>query len=167
MVAMAATQCAAAGDWGLDGSPRDGEAVAGYSAASVTMRLAIIIEEERDGGFSATCESLPGCVSQGPTRALALANLDDAIEGYLASLAKHGEPVPDAVIDQRASTDARLEAVIEEEDLSYPVAWLVRALAHGHPDSRDGWFNNGSGSDAEQVRDAVDTLREWFLENSA
>jgi predicted RNase H-like HicB family nuclease len=44
--------------------------------------------------FVAECPSLPGCVSQGSTRPEAIVNIRDAIAGYLASLAKHNEPVP-------------------------------------------------------------------------
>ncbi|MBI3661691.1 MAG: type II toxin-antitoxin system HicB family antitoxin [Acidobacteria bacterium] len=46
--------------------------------------------------FVVECPNLPGCISQGATRAEALANIRDAIERYLASLEKHGELVPSA-----------------------------------------------------------------------
>ena len=58
------------------------------------MKFRVIIEADEDGVFVAECPSLPGCVSQGKTRAEALANIKDAITGYLASLKKHNEPVP-------------------------------------------------------------------------
>jgi len=35
--------------------------------------------------------ALPGCISQGQTRAEALANIKKAIEGYLESLRAHNE----------------------------------------------------------------------------
>ena len=38
--------------------------------------------------------SLPGCHTQGKTIEEARENLRDAIEGYLISLKKHGEPIP-------------------------------------------------------------------------
>ena len=38
--------------------------------------------------------ALPGCLSQGRTREEALANIKEAITGYLESLRKHGEPLP-------------------------------------------------------------------------
>ena len=41
---------------------------------------------------------MPGCLSQGKTRVEALANIKDAIEGYLASLQKHGEPLPTSIV---------------------------------------------------------------------
>lgn len=58
------------------------------------MKLRVLIEVDEDGVYVAECPSLPGCVSQGKTRAEAVANIKDAIEGYLASLRKHDEPPP-------------------------------------------------------------------------
>ena len=46
------------------------------------------------GGYVVSCPSLPGCHSQGETREAALKNIQDAIEGYLASLKKHNLPLP-------------------------------------------------------------------------
>jgi predicted RNase H-like HicB family nuclease len=50
--------------------------------------------------FIATCPALPGCVSQGHTRAEAPRNIREAIEGYLKSLQKHGEPVPSGILKE-------------------------------------------------------------------
>lgn len=58
------------------------------------MKFRVVIEPDEDGVFVAACPTLPGCVSQGKTRAEALTNIKDAISGYLASLRKHDEPVP-------------------------------------------------------------------------
>ena len=38
----------------------------------------VILEREGDGGYSAHCPSLPGCVSQGDDRAKALENIEEA-----------------------------------------------------------------------------------------
>ncbi len=38
---------------------------------------------EHEDGVSVSCPELPGCHSQGATVAEALANIQDAIEGYL------------------------------------------------------------------------------------
>ncbi len=64
------------------------------------MRYRILIEQDEDGIFVAECPALPGCVSQGKTRPEALANIRDAIRGYLASLAKHKEPVPPSIREE-------------------------------------------------------------------
>jgi predicted RNase H-like HicB family nuclease len=58
------------------------------------MRYRVTVEADEDGVFVAECPALPGCVSQGKTRDEAIANIKDAIEGYLASLKKHGEAAP-------------------------------------------------------------------------
>ena len=58
------------------------------------MRYRITIEADEDGVFVAECPCLPGCISQGETRDAAIANIRDAIQGYIASLEKHNEPIP-------------------------------------------------------------------------
>ena len=60
----------------------------------MTIRFRVLIEQDEDGAFVAECPNLPGCISQGATREEALANIRDAIKGYLASLDKHKEPIP-------------------------------------------------------------------------
>ena len=57
------------------------------------MKFRVLIEEDEDRMFVAHCPTLPGCISQGKTRAEAQANVADAIKGYLESLAKHDEAV--------------------------------------------------------------------------
>ena len=61
------------------------------------MKIRVLIEQDENGKFIATCPTLPGCVSEGDTRGQALANIEDAIAGYLKSLRKHGEPVPPSI----------------------------------------------------------------------
>ncbi len=56
------------------------------------MQFVVTLEQDEDGFVVAECPSLPGCLSQGKTRDEALANIREAIKGYLASLRKHGEP---------------------------------------------------------------------------
>jgi predicted RNase H-like HicB family nuclease len=58
------------------------------------VKFRVFIQQDEDGAFVATCPSLPGCISQGRTRDEARVNIEDAIGGYLASLKKHGEPIP-------------------------------------------------------------------------
>lgn len=64
------------------------------------MKYRVLIEPDEDGVFVAQCPALPGCISQGETREHALANIRDAMAGYLASLAKHGEPVPPPITEE-------------------------------------------------------------------
>ena len=58
------------------------------------MKYRILIEQDEDGIFVAEAPSLPGCISQGNTRSEALANIKEAIEGYIESLKKHNESIP-------------------------------------------------------------------------
>jgi predicted RNase H-like HicB family nuclease len=58
------------------------------------MNFRVLIQPHEDGVLAAECASLPGCVSQGAARAEALANIRDSMTGYLASLARHNDPVP-------------------------------------------------------------------------
>jgi predicted RNase H-like HicB family nuclease len=64
------------------------------------MKYRVLIETDEDGMFIAECPALPGCVSQGKTRQEAIANIKEAIEGYLASLRKHGEPIPPPISEE-------------------------------------------------------------------
>ena len=64
------------------------------------MRYRVLIEPDEDGVFVAEVPALPGCVSQGNTRTEAIANIKEAIATYLASLQKHGEPVPPPVSEE-------------------------------------------------------------------
>jgi antitoxin HicB len=65
-----------------------------------SMRYRILISQDEDGVFAAECPSLPGCVSQGTTRELALQNMQDAIKGYLESLKKQGDPIPPSINEE-------------------------------------------------------------------
>jgi predicted RNase H-like HicB family nuclease len=64
------------------------------------MRYRIFIEQDEDGSFVAECPALPGCISQGKTRKEAVANIQDAIEGYIESLKKHNEPIPPPIEEE-------------------------------------------------------------------
>jgi predicted RNase H-like HicB family nuclease len=58
-----------------------------------TMRQVIIYPGE-DGYFVVECPSLPGCVSQGVTKEEAVANIKEAIRGYIAALEQDYLPLP-------------------------------------------------------------------------
>ena len=58
------------------------------------MRFRVLLERDEDGVYLAKVPELPGCISQGRTRKEALENVKEAIEAYLESLKKHGEPIP-------------------------------------------------------------------------
>lgn len=69
------------------------------------MRYRVVIEQDEDGVFVAEAPSLPGCVSQGGTRAEALVNIKEAIAAYLESLAAHGEPIPPSISEEVVEID--------------------------------------------------------------
>jgi antitoxin HicB len=64
------------------------------------MKLRVIIEQDEDGMFVATCPTLPGCISQGTTREEARENITDAVRGYLESLREHGESIPPPITEE-------------------------------------------------------------------
>jgi predicted RNase H-like HicB family nuclease len=70
------------------------------------MKYRVNIEKDEDGVFIARCPALPGCISQGKTRKEALANIKDAMEGYLASLKKHNEPMPPSIEEETVEVGA-------------------------------------------------------------
>ena len=70
------------------------------------MKYRVLIEQDEDGMFVAEVPSLPGCISQGETRAEALENVREAIGVYLESLEAHGEPVPPPISEELVEVEA-------------------------------------------------------------
>jgi antitoxin HicB len=64
------------------------------------MKYRVTITQDEDGMFVAEAPSLPGCISQGKTRSEALQNIQEAVQAYLESLKKHGEPVPPPISEE-------------------------------------------------------------------
>lgn len=58
------------------------------------MKFRVVIGQDEDGKFIASCPTLPGCWSQGDTRGEARRNIADAMKGYVKSLRKHDDPIP-------------------------------------------------------------------------
>lgn len=57
------------------------------------MKLSIYLYPDEDGVWIAECPAIPGCVSQGQTRAEALENIRGAAEGCLLVRAENGMPL--------------------------------------------------------------------------
>jgi predicted RNase H-like HicB family nuclease len=55
----------------------------------------VIIYPGDDNYWVAECPSLPGCISQGKTKEEAIANIKEAIRGYIAALEEDHIPVPE------------------------------------------------------------------------
>ena len=60
----------------------DDAAVAAADATTEDFEV-LIVSDDQDPGYAVFCPSLPGCGSQGDTRAEALAMIADAIAGFV------------------------------------------------------------------------------------
>lgn len=58
------------------------------------LTYTVELEPQKEGGYTVTVPALPGCISEGDTLKEALENIQDAIEGYLYVMAKHGRKIP-------------------------------------------------------------------------
>ncbi|MCL4421505.1 MAG: type II toxin-antitoxin system HicB family antitoxin [Candidatus Thermoplasmatota archaeon] len=61
------------------------------------MKFTVILEPQKDGGFTVSVPALPGCISEGGNREEALKNIKEAIELYLEVLKEDGKPIPQDV----------------------------------------------------------------------
>jgi predicted RNase H-like HicB family nuclease len=69
------------------------------------MKLKIVLEPSKEGGYTAYVPSLPGCISEGGTVDEATTNIREAIELYL-------DPVEDDLADAQAEGVEILELVV-------------------------------------------------------
>jgi antitoxin HicB len=58
------------------------------------LNFTVMMTPDVTGGYVVRCPALPGLVTEGNTLEEARAMATDAIQGYLESLKKHGEPIP-------------------------------------------------------------------------
>jgi len=59
-------------------------------------KYTIVLEPDtEEGGYTVTIPALPGCVTQGETVEECITRAREAIQGYIESLEKAGEPVPE------------------------------------------------------------------------
>jgi predicted RNase H-like HicB family nuclease len=76
-----------------DREPLAAEGRPGYNSGEKIMRQIVVYPGE-DGYWVSECPSLPGCISQGKTREEAVANMKEAIRGYIAALEEDHLSVP-------------------------------------------------------------------------
>ncbi len=57
------------------------------------MKFIVTIDRDEDGVWVVECPSIPGCVSQGTTKAEALENIEEAIALCLEVRAERGLPL--------------------------------------------------------------------------
>ena len=75
-----------------------GDTLAGRIASyteEVNKQRQVVLYPGEDGFWVVECPSLPGCLSQGATKAEALNNIREAIDLYIESLRADGLPVPE------------------------------------------------------------------------
>jgi antitoxin HicB len=67
------------------------------------MKYRVVIEPDEDGVAVAERPALAACISQGKTRAEALANIKDGMTEYLVTLEKFGEstspPISEEIVE--------------------------------------------------------------------
>jgi predicted RNase H-like HicB family nuclease len=63
------------------------------------MKVHVSIEEDEQGYFVAEVPALPGCLSQGKTREEAIANIKEAIEGWLEVMEMKNTIDPDRMVE--------------------------------------------------------------------
>jgi len=54
-------------------------------------KFTVILRKEEEGGYSVQCIELPGAISQGETKREALANIREAIQGFLEAFPEEEE----------------------------------------------------------------------------
>lgn len=67
--------------------------------AAMAAKRQVLLRHGEAGGWVVECPSLPGCISQGKTKAEAITNIKEAIQAYIESLELDGEAVPDDPLD--------------------------------------------------------------------
>ena len=70
----------------------------GQQTGSAKYAMVVNIAEDEEGGYVATAPALPGCISQGETKAQARENLEEAISLYLEYLLEIGETFPPGLV---------------------------------------------------------------------
>ena len=63
------------------------------------MKLHILIERDEDGFFVAEVPAMPGCLSQGKTEEEAMANIKEAVEGWLEVMESKQKIDPDRLTE--------------------------------------------------------------------
>ena len=78
-------------------------------------QFTVFFEPAEEGGYVVTCPALPGLVTEGDTLDEAREMAKDAILGYIESLQKDGEPIPE-------DKPRRVDPVVEKITVAVPAA---------------------------------------------
>ena len=65
-----------------------------------SRQFEVVLEHAEEGGFVVSVPDLPGVWTQGETRGEALANVREAIGGYLETLEDEGWSIPRRVLER-------------------------------------------------------------------
>lgn len=68
---------------------------------AIVHRYWVVFERESDCGYSVHCPSLKGVHSQGDSYDEALANIREAILGWLEVAREYGDPIPQSAPGER------------------------------------------------------------------
>ena len=72
-------------------NPKRGRAANSFAPR---LKIKVMIYPAEEGGFWAQVPALPGCITEGDTREELLANLREALQGYLLATSGAFEPEP-------------------------------------------------------------------------
>lgn len=62
----------------------------------IVRKYTIVLEpDEKDGGYTVLVPTLPGCITQGATVPECIERAEEAIVGYIESLVRAGDPIPE------------------------------------------------------------------------
>ena len=86
------------------------------------MTYTVVLVREEDGGYCVHVPALKGCHTEGDTLPEALEMAKDAIECYLGSLEKHGEPFPPDVDTVTFDWEDGTEALVYRVSIAEAVA---------------------------------------------
>jgi len=71
-----------------------------------SYRFTIVVEQDEDGVYVASCPALQGCYSQGDTFEDAVNNVKDAIRLHIEARREVGEPIPIEVAIDKVEINA-------------------------------------------------------------
>ena len=79
------------------------------TAAEIVARpYARVLTPAEEGGYTATVLEFPGCISEGDTAEAAIANVDEAMAGFIEDMLAAGEKIPGPLETRTYSGELRL-----------------------------------------------------------
>jgi len=88
----------------------------------LNIKVAIYIEPDDDGSYHAYCPALKGLHVSGKTIEEARENARHGVMAYIASLVKHGDPLPIGIIEECREAEGSRERREFIEEMEYSPA---------------------------------------------